>query len=1219
MSIEIKCGQCGKRYRLGDPLAGKKVKCKACAFVMTVPQGQSADDELGPIGLGASNPPPRAAAKRAVRRDAEDESFESIAAQALDNDSNADGDQPASVQPFKTARPAKREPRRPSRNIEMPAYLGRGVGIAIFAVAMLLLRFQGYRPLQDARSLVGTELIGISLLLAGGIICLFALTIAALTAIREQDADWNLLRTPTIRGGIGVVLIIVGVVLLQHPRNFILAPRPLEAAKIVSGGDKSGKTNDASIETPLPENTASAPEKSDPATVPVTPPSPNAGAGGNVRLTADGKPIPPPPFDPGSEDSIVFDDAKVTSPGQGRLAVTPSIVKHFESVVLNGIEEIRAPLSVSPWIYTRRPGAGGELWERYNTAGAPDTWKPGGRVQLADNWSAMIFSPNGEYLVRQGKVGGATVEVWSLTDGQLAHSINGTGMSGLVGFVSEDQFVVPSSSRGVLAVVSAKTGQKVWDLKLPAGMSFSGPECSTSLEGAMVAVPVRADPTPLLLLFNAAGPRRIALPGFEREKSRFFVTPESSAFSRDGKKVAVVVQLQRGSALYVCGVAEGRVLASFEYPDLRFAFHNFADRVPPLQWLGDSDCLLLHNQVVIDSATGRVVGFTDKEVSFLHEIGSGKLLMKHGQTVLEQRLEVCEIDNAVLEKQRDAAKSAGPMKFDWPELNGSKFASLAVPRAGVTKPGGVPDPAPSPSPVSESPVAIDGAYSCVRDVLFSRADSGVAVVAIAPAGSVSGQWDPLSDADFKLQRLDLAAGKSSSPLRLPILSKLLAISPDASLAVIASDAGDRAFHKPMARLDVVSSLTGKSAASFVPYLDVAAPGAPGSGRSGVNPAVVSGEGVALDPAEKVAAQTVVWAAMTDNDGVITLSGGHLLVRWSITARRAIWMRANVIGPIVVSPGGRQIVAREGNSLLLIDVKTGDSIGSLAPEALAGAEVKSADFSDDGTFYFAATTNGLFRWDVTTGQSGNPVTTEAFDTFDELGSHHLLLDDRLFDPKQQVALYRYPVYGGRHLNGGPAGRHWYIARGPLDGTPYLCSTVLATPEHLAIAAQVMANPSLIHPGKQVVLQVGAGAASERITQMLAARLKARGLDKGDVVATLRVTATESPTGEEKSISAGPNAEKIQLQKYECYYDLVDAQDHVLYGSKMQSIGLAAIPPLFLRTGDTAAARVEELLAGQVEAWATGIIVPGYLNADGHLAARPETVLKVQMPASGPLTQ
>ncbi len=46
MPIEITCGDCGKRYRVEDRLIGKKVKCRACGNVMTVPQEAEPRDEV---------------------------------------------------------------------------------------------------------------------------------------------------------------------------------------------------------------------------------------------------------------------------------------------------------------------------------------------------------------------------------------------------------------------------------------------------------------------------------------------------------------------------------------------------------------------------------------------------------------------------------------------------------------------------------------------------------------------------------------------------------------------------------------------------------------------------------------------------------------------------------------------------------------------------------------------------------------------------------------------------------------------------------------------------------------------------------------------------------------------------------------------------------------------------------------------------------------------
>ena len=51
MPIDLQCGQCRKRYRVGDALAGKKVKCKACGFVMSVPTEEELEGR-GPVPLG---------------------------------------------------------------------------------------------------------------------------------------------------------------------------------------------------------------------------------------------------------------------------------------------------------------------------------------------------------------------------------------------------------------------------------------------------------------------------------------------------------------------------------------------------------------------------------------------------------------------------------------------------------------------------------------------------------------------------------------------------------------------------------------------------------------------------------------------------------------------------------------------------------------------------------------------------------------------------------------------------------------------------------------------------------------------------------------------------------------------------------------------------------------------------------------------------------------
>ncbi len=46
MPIAVRCGSCAKRFRAGDKLAGKKVKCPECGGVLTIPApSQPADDD----------------------------------------------------------------------------------------------------------------------------------------------------------------------------------------------------------------------------------------------------------------------------------------------------------------------------------------------------------------------------------------------------------------------------------------------------------------------------------------------------------------------------------------------------------------------------------------------------------------------------------------------------------------------------------------------------------------------------------------------------------------------------------------------------------------------------------------------------------------------------------------------------------------------------------------------------------------------------------------------------------------------------------------------------------------------------------------------------------------------------------------------------------------------------------------------------------------------
>jgi hypothetical protein len=510
----------------------------------------------------------------------------------------------------------------------------------------------------------------------------------------------------------------------------------------------------------------------------------------------------------------------------------------------------------------------------------------------------------------------------------------------------------------------------------------------------------------------------------------------------------------------------------------------------------------------------------------------------------------------------------------------------------------------SAAPAIEAPVALGVEYARVQEVLFSRAPaSPAAVVALGVPRPGTREWDPLREPDFAVGRVDLATGKPGMAVRLPIFSKLMAVSPDATVAVVASDGGDRAAREPMGRLDVVNLMTGKTVATFRPYADIEAAAAAKSGEGGNS----------SERPRASAAHAVTWAAMLDNDALLTLGASHVLVRWSLAERKAIWARGGVTGAPVLSHGSKYLATPQEGALLLIDPGTGDAVGSLAAEAIARGQWKAAMFSDDGAALYASSGAGLFRWDLASGASGDPLTSDGGESqLQDLGKGHLLADERLFDVNGASFVFTYLPVGGRHLYTAPSpGRHWYLARA-ADGSggAYLCSAAIPTAEQLQLAGKFAADPSLIRPGERLRTQVDCGRATDRVAQAVKARLASRHLDTGNDAATLRVVAVELPSDEEAPVTTDYGMQKVGLQEYQCSFDLVDSSGKVLYGSANTRTLRLPAGVVAMKEGQSASSRVEELLEERLVDWVDTIYLPRYLTASGKIPElRPEALLGV----------
>jgi hypothetical protein len=123
-----------------------------------------------------------------------------------------------------------------------------------------------------------------------------------------------------------------------------------------------------------------------------------------------------------------------------------------------------------------------------------------------------------------------------------------------------------------------------------------------------------------------------------------------------------------------------------------------------------------------------------------------------------------------------------------------------------------------------------------------------------------------------------------------------------------------------------------------------------------------------------------------------------------------------------------------------------------------------------------------------------------------------------------------------------------------------------------------------------------------------------------VATLRVSAQQRQGGEDVKVTEGHNlfmqhetGETLHAVDYDCFFELVDAQGKVLYGSPETVVFSAQRNGrvFLMKQGQTVQNAVDDQLRIQIESWGGGVYVPTYLTAEGKPSRRPQQVLKVEL--------
>jgi hypothetical protein len=76
MPISTLCGDCRKKYTLKDEMAGKKFRCKECQSVVTVPDGQTDDEDDPFAGVDLQSVGKTVRRRRPVEEDDDDDDFD---------------------------------------------------------------------------------------------------------------------------------------------------------------------------------------------------------------------------------------------------------------------------------------------------------------------------------------------------------------------------------------------------------------------------------------------------------------------------------------------------------------------------------------------------------------------------------------------------------------------------------------------------------------------------------------------------------------------------------------------------------------------------------------------------------------------------------------------------------------------------------------------------------------------------------------------------------------------------------------------------------------------------------------------------------------------------------------------------------------------------------------------------------------------------------------
>jgi hypothetical protein len=377
------------------------------------------------------------------------------------------------------------------------------------------------------------------------------------------------------------------------------------------------------------------------------------------------------------------------------------------------------------------------------------------------------------------------------------------------------------------------------------------------------------------------------------------------------------------------------------------------------------------------------------------------------------------------------------------------------------------------------------------------------------------------------------------------------------------------------------------------------------------------------PHEKDSDAKVRWVGFVDPGRVLTLNGAGRLVLWEVPACKAVWATNSCRDLPALSAGCKQLLLPTGASLELLDVLTGDRLGTLSGGAAGSLQV--AAFRLDGKELAGVVRTGqgtsLVRWDLATGQSLGEFACPQMpnSNLHWCGTDGVMYGHVYLDLKLKWALCNYTLPGpGVHAGRSPDGRHWFVAGRTVDAAPTLSAQTLPDPSARQLAQQVAggAVKPVVAPGMSLAVRVdGATSPKEgeafrkRIVDGLTSRLTGMGF-KVEPAAPLTLTVTIQPeraTGEVRhfqTLGGGPKQKiDVNVMEVACQTTLTDAGG-LLWEQKQ---AIRTPDPFGIVRTDDIQAKLSADLWNNVAGWASSALVPSYvLRTPAGVQTLPKTV-------------